>query len=133
MRSSVILFTTFYFEIQYLVVEHVMGYFIGPAFKLRYCFNVAFTQWQLPWWLRRLSICLQCRRPWFNPWVGKIFWRRKWQPTPVLLPGKSHGRRSMVGYSPWGRKESDTTEWLHFHFLSGFTGQCLEILWLSLL
>ena len=38
-------------------------------------------------------------------------------PTPVLLPGKSHGRRSVVGYSPWGRKESDTTERLHFHFI----------------
>ena len=52
----------------------------------------------------------------FNPWVGKILWRRKWQPTPVLLPGKSHGQRSMVGCSPWGRKELDTTEQLHFHF-----------------
>ena len=41
--------------------------------------------------------------------------RRKWQPTPVLLPGKSHGRRSLVGYSPGGPKESDTTERLHFH------------------
>ena len=39
-----------------------------------------------------------------------IFWRRKWQPPPVLLPGKSHGWRSLVGYSPWGHKESDTTE-----------------------
>ena len=39
-----------------------------------------------------------------------LLWRRKWQPTPVFLPGKSHGRRSLVGYSPWGRKESDTTE-----------------------
>ena len=39
-----------------------------------------------------------------------------WQPNPVLLPWKSHGRRSLVGYSPWGRKESDTAEWLHFHF-----------------
>ena len=45
-----------------------------------------------------------------------LFWRRQWQPTPVLLPGNSHGRRSLVGCSPWGRKESDTTEWLHFHF-----------------
>ena len=43
-------------------------------------------------------------------------WRRKWQPTPVLLPGKSHGLRSLVGYSPWGCKESDTTERLHFTF-----------------
>ena len=42
--------------------------------------------------------------------VGKIPWRRKWQPTPVFLPGKSHGQRSLVDYSPWGRKESDTTE-----------------------
>ena len=42
----------------------------------------------------------------------KIPWRRKWHPTPVFLPGKSHGQRSLVGYSPWGYKESDTTEWL---------------------
>ena len=43
-------------------------------------------------------------------------WRRQWQPTPVLLPGKSHGWRSLVGCSPWGHWESDTTEQLHFHF-----------------
>ena len=49
-------------------------------------------------------------------WVGKISWRRKWQPTPIFLPGKSHRWRSLVGYSPWGHKESDTTERLHFHF-----------------
>ena len=63
-----------------------------------------------------LYICahLQCRRPRFHPWVGKIPWRRKWQYTPVLLPGKSHGQRSLVGYSLWGRKESDMTERLHF-------------------
>ena len=48
----------------------------------------------------------------------KIPWRRKWQSTPVLLPGKSHGWRSLIGYSPWGRKESDTTEQLHFFSLS---------------
>ena len=47
-----------------------------------------------------------------NPWVGKIPWRRKWQPTPVFLPGESHGQRSLVGYNPWGCKESDTTEQL---------------------
>ena len=50
--------------------------------------------------------------------VGKIPWRRKWQSTPALLPGKSHGRRSLTGYSPWGHKESDMTERLHFHFHS---------------
>ena len=64
----------------------------------------------LPWCLRGLSVCLQCRRPGFDPWVGKIPWRRRWQPTPVLLPRKSHGQRNLVGYSPWGLKESDTTE-----------------------
>ena len=58
---------------------------------------------------------IYCGRPGFNPWVGKIPWRRKWQPTPVFLPGESHGRRSLVGYSPWGRKEADTTERLHHH------------------
>ena len=70
----------------------------------------------LPWWLKPYSICLQCRRPGFNSWVRKISWRRKWHPTPVAVPGKSHGRRSLVGYSPWGHKESDTTERLHFPF-----------------
>ena len=44
------------------------------------------------------------------------FQRRQWHPTPVLLPGNSHGWRSLVGYNPWGFEELDTTEWLHFHF-----------------
>ena len=46
----------------------------------------------------------------------KPHWRRQWHPTPILLPGKSHGRRSLEGCSPWGRWGSDTTERLHFHF-----------------
>ena len=46
----------------------------------------------------------------FDPSVGRIPWRRKWQPTPVILPGISYGRRSLAGYSPWGRTESDMTE-----------------------
>ena len=50
-------------------------------------------------------------------------WRRQWHPTPVLLPGKSHGRRSLVGGSPWGRCESDTTERLHFHFSLSCSGE----------
>ena len=52
-----------------------------------------------------------------------INWRRQWQPTPVLLSGKSHGWRSLVGCSPWGREESDTTEQLHFHFSLLCTGE----------
>ena len=50
-------------------------------------------------------------------------WRKTWQPTPVFLPGKSHGQRSLVGYSPWGRKELDTTEQLHFHFSLSCIGE----------
>ena len=53
------------------------------------------------------------RRCGFDPWVGKIPWRRAWQPTPVFLPGESHGQRSLAGHSPWGHKESDTIEWLN--------------------
>ena len=53
-----------------------------------------------PWYI----IHLQCRRPRFNPWVGKISWRRKWLPTPGFLLGKSHGQRSLVGYNPRGHK-----------------------------
>ena len=52
----------------------------------------------------------------FDAWVRKIPWRKKWQPTLILLPGKFHGWKSLVGYSPWGPKESDMTERLHFHF-----------------
>ena len=46
----------------------------------------------------------------FDPWVGKISWRREWLPTPEFLPGEFRGQRSLEGYSPWGHKESDTTE-----------------------
>ena len=52
------------------------------------------------------------KNPGFNPWVGKIPWRRKWQPAPVFLPGESHGQRSLAGYSPWGHKELDMAEQL---------------------
>ena len=55
------------------------------------------------------------RRHEFNPWVGKICWSRKWQPTPVFLPGKSHGQRCLVGYSLWGHKESDRSEHAYMH------------------
>ena len=49
-------------------------------------------------------LCRRCKRRWFDPWVGKIPWRRKWQPTPIFLPGKSHGQRNVVGYCPLGSK-----------------------------
>ena len=61
-----------------------------------------------------VRICLQCRRPGFSPWVGKIPWRRTGQPTPGFLPGEFHGQRNLVGYNPWDRKESGMTELLTF-------------------
>ena len=84
------------------------GLILEISFYLNHLFK------EFPWWPRRKSICLQCGRPRFNFWVGKIPWRRQWQPIPVVLPGKSHGRRSLVAYSPRGHKELDTTERLHF-------------------
>src|SRR5574338_372105 len=57
--------------------------------------------------------CRRHKRRRFSLWGGRIPWRRKWQPAPVFLPGKSHGRRSLAGYSPWGREESGTTERAH--------------------
>ena len=64
-------------------------------------------------WLHVKESACQCRRCRFDPWVGMIPWRRKWQLTPVFLPGKYHGERSLAGSSPWGCKESDTTEQLN--------------------
>ena len=64
-----------------------------------------------------VRIELNCRTP---SWCHR---RRQWHPTPVLLPGKSHGRRSLVGCSPWGRYESDMTERLHFHFSLSCIGE----------
>ena len=64
----------------------------------------------------------------FNPWVRKILWRKKWQLTLVSLPGKFHGQRSLVGYSPWGHQESDTTDYLslswHRKFMLGKENSC---------
>ena len=64
-----------------------------------------YSQSGLPWWhsgKESACQCRRCRRHWFDPWVRKILWRRKWQPTPVFLPGEFHGQRSMAGYSLWG-------------------------------
>ena len=78
----------------------------------------------LPRWRCGKEPACQCRRrkrPGFRPWVGKIPWRRKWQPNAVFLLGGSHGQRSLGGCGPWGRKESDTT---------ATSCQCLASAWL---
>ena len=66
----------------------------------------------LPRWLSGKEPACQCRKHRSNPWVWKIPWGRKWQSTPVFLPGEFNGQRGLVGYSPWGCKELDTAEWL---------------------
>ena len=80
--------------------------------------------WGFPGGARGKEPACQCRRRkthGFDPWVRKIPWRRAWQPTPVFLPGKSHRQSSLVGYSPWGRKQSDVTERTH-------VGACIPLL-----
>ena len=64
----------------------------------------------LSWWHSGQESVCQCMRHGFDPWVGKLPWRRKRQCTTACLPGKSCGQRSLVGYSPWGCKKSNTTE-----------------------
>ena len=77
----------------------------------------------LPWWFKWLRVHLQCRRPRFSPWVGKITWRREWLPTPVFLPGEVHGQRSLAGYRLWGCKELDMTEQLSLPFFCSLEGK----------
>ena len=68
------------------------------------CVLVPLLEAGLSWWLSGKEPSGQCRRHGFHLWVGTIPWWRKWQPTPVFLPGKSHGQKSLVSYSPWVAK-----------------------------
>ena len=86
-----------------------------------------------PWWLRGKESACQCRRRGFDPWVRKIPWRRKWQPIPGFLPGKSYGKRSLAGYSPWGHKrirhslatkQQQRILWKNFSTLEGLPIWC---------
>ena len=80
--------------------------------KGNYCICFIHTT-RIPWWLRWWRILLQCRRPGFDCWVGKIPWSRVWQLTSVFLPRESPWTEEPGRlYSPWGHKESDMTEWL---------------------
>ena len=82
------------------------------------CFEKYYVSDVLPRWLKGKESTCQCgrhKRCKFDPCVRKIHWSRKRKPTPVFLPGKLHGQRSLVSYSPWGHKESDTTECARAH------------------
>ena len=72
-------------------------------------YNCTHINLELPWWPNGKEPACQYRKHEFHPWVRKIRWRRKWQPTPVSLPGKSAGQGSLAGSSPWGHKESEMT------------------------
>ena len=69
--------------------------------------------WQFPGGASGKESACQGMRCEFDSWVGKILWRRRWQPTPVFLPGEFHGQRRLAGYSPWGHKELGMTEHTH--------------------
>ena len=127
------------------VLHHLLEFAQGKAWKQQFCFfwpekwegpdyrnlstrlhsldahlRKAFRSFSLHnFWVslvaQKVRICLQCKRPQFNPWVVKIPWRREWQPTSMFLPAESNRQRSLAGYSPWGCKESDITEWLSTH------------------
>ena len=93
--------------------ESLFIYFFHPDLKI-WCLqrplSPTFRITRFPRWLngkQSACQCRKCKRRRFDPWVRKIPWKRKWQPTPIFLPEKSHGQRSLVGYSSWGPKESD--------------------------
>ena len=86
------------------------------ALYVHLVFAMSYVVLRPPRWLSGKESVCQCRRyrrRGFDPWVGKMLCRGKWQPTPVFFPGKSQGQRSLVGYSPWGHKELDMTEHAH--------------------
>ena len=89
-----------------------------PLIKVVVICTLFFTTWGLPQRLSGKESACRCRRCRLDPWVRKIPWRRKQQPAPVLLPGKFHGQRRLMGYSPWGHKQLDATEHMHTHTLT---------------
>ena len=97
------------------------SFLASSTFKWLFAFLMAASLQSLPPWSFSLLLCMSVSSTFLSltgdlPLDRESTRRRQWHPTPVLLPGKSHGRRSLVGCSPWGRTESDTTEQLHFHF-----------------
>ena len=93
--------------LSYWVISLCIGKYISQKFKIDTVFQLS----RCPHWFSGKESTCQWGRYEFNPWVRKIPWRRKWQPTPVFLQGKSHGQRNLVGYSP----ELQSWTWLNTH------------------
>ena len=89
------------------MIDFISQYLLGSSYGL---YNMGLLRW-----LSCKESACQRRRYGFDPWVRKIPWRRKWQPTPVFLSRKSQGQRSLVGYSQWGHKESYMSEHAHMY------------------
>ena len=94
--------------------KYIYFFFIYIYIYIYICFSE-----RLPWWLRRQSVCLQCGRPGLDPWVGKFPGEGKGNPLQYSCLENPMDKRA---WCPWGRKESDTTEQLHFHFHFSLTG-----------
>ena len=108
--------TSFFSHIHNLPKFYIHSFPELPYYCLHPCVSVLITFiLGLPRWFCDKEYICKFRRHGFNPWVRKIPWRRKCQPTPVFLPGKSHGQKRLAGYSSWSRKELDTTEQLSTH------------------
>ena len=106
----------------FFLTDHISFVFLTFYFVLGY------SQLGFPWWLSSKESAYDAEDaecPRFDPWIGKIPWRRAWQSTPVLLPGESHRQRSLAGYSPWACEESDTTEVTNTH--SQLTGNVVIV------
>ena len=113
-----ILFNTAVSMLTSMYISQSAQYQIGIIYNETWASQVA----------QRLKHLPAMREAWVRSLGQEDPWRRKWHPTPVLFPGESHGWRSLVGYSPQGRKESDTTERLHvhFHFLTAKLGEKMQ-------
>ena len=104
-----------YYPIGILTKKYWLCIFLITLIKIYYTLADPVPTWDTG----KESTCQYERgkRRGFDPWVGKIPWKKKWPPAPVFLSGKFHGQRSLVSYSPWGPKESDTTEHAGKHSL----------------
>ena len=119
------------------IFHDLIAYFILalnniPSFEGTTFYPLTYWRTGLPQLSDKEFAC-QCRRYRFDPWVGKIPWKRKRQPAPGVLPGKSNRERNLADYSPWGCKELDTTEHACAHWRTSWLFPMFQQLWIKLL